>query len=462
MRSVGLALLALCAVSAAPGPKLVFRTDDRQHTCNLLMTGASKLELQDDSGNSGCDLHVGGVSLATELRELQTRQRQFETSQSAMQRTLTDLGVGVSDLKSAHQRLQADVSSVQAQLGSNFDALRQTVLNNAQALQEVGWTLGDHNVTQALSELQVGHRDDVAALAVLEKAVSDNKDELKDMEMRRSGMEAQLNMVSGDVEKVNDCHVSAWSAWSACSKSCGAGVQTLTRSVLRRPVQGGELCPHLVETKPCNLARCCKLSLDAVTSTGVHTMCGAGQEHDVYVQVDGGVKFARVAAWGSQRPISTAQSGTMSELTKSGTSPSVSGFAKFSDSFINAIVGQSNRVLRATAPGYSNVYIRTNKQYSDSTHSMGVGPQDGWTRSYVGGSYNRGTINGGGRFSHDWIDFLYVNAHGQGEGCNRWFMGHGHFDCYAESQVQRCFNTGANCGRYRKIQHVSVWVGPYH
>ena len=118
MRSVGLALLALCAVSAAPGPKLVFRTDDRQHTCNLLMTGASKLELQDDSGNSGCDLHVGGVSLATELRELQTRQRQFETSQSAMQRTLTDLGVGVSDLKSAHQRLQADVSSVQAQLGS--------------------------------------------------------------------------------------------------------------------------------------------------------------------------------------------------------------------------------------------------------------------------------------------------------------------------------------------------------
>ena len=91
-----------------------------------------------------------------------------------MQHTLTDLGVGVSDLKSAHQRLQADVSSVQAQLGSNFDALRQTVLDNAQALQEVGWTLGDHNVTEALSELQVGHHDDVAALAVLEKAVKSN------------------------------------------------------------------------------------------------------------------------------------------------------------------------------------------------------------------------------------------------------------------------------------------------
>merc|ERR1712146_304297 len=82
--------------------------------------------------------------------------------------------------------------------------------------------------------------------------------------------------------------------------------------------------------------------------------------------------------------------------------------------------GQSNRVLRATAPGYGNAYIRTNRRYSDSTHSMNVGPRDGWTRAYVGGGYNRNTINGGGRFNYGWIDFLHINGHGQGQGCNRW------------------------------------------
>ena len=62
---------------------------------------------------------------------------------------------------------------------------------------------------------------------------------------------------------------------------------------------GDKACPHLVETKPCNLARCCKFTIDEVASTGVHTMCGAGQEHDVYVQIDGGVaeRLARPLLW---------------------------------------------------------------------------------------------------------------------------------------------------------------------
>ena len=197
-------------------------------------------------------------------------------------------------------------------------------------------------------------------------------------------------------------------------------------------------------------------------STGVYSFCGAGQQHDVYVQTDAKGKFARVAAWGgSERPITTGQSGSLSELTKSGTSPSINGFSKFSDSFINAIVGQSNRVLRFTAPGYAKAYVRTNRQYSDSTHSMNVGPRDDWTRAYVGGDYDPDVLHSMGRFNNDWIDFLHISKGGAGQNCNRWFMGHGSFDCYAGSHDYRCFNAGSECENHRKVQHVSVWVGPY-
>lgn len=50
--------------------------------------------------------------------------------------------------------------------------------------------------------------------------------------------------------------VSSFGAWSACSKSCGGGVSSRSRSQLVAAEHGGALCPHLGETKACNAADC--------------------------------------------------------------------------------------------------------------------------------------------------------------------------------------------------------------
>src|SRR5205823_4124115 len=39
-----------------------------------------------------------------------------------------------------------------------------------------------------------------------------------------------------------DCVPSAWSSWSKCNNSCGAGFQTMTRSVVRAATGTGQAC----------------------------------------------------------------------------------------------------------------------------------------------------------------------------------------------------------------------------
>merc|ERR1719482_2335270 len=53
-----------------------------------------------------------------------------------------------------------------------------------------------------------------------------------------------------------DCVVSGWSAWQACSKSCGGGSTTRTRRVTTAPQHGGVGCDQLAEDKECNTDAC--------------------------------------------------------------------------------------------------------------------------------------------------------------------------------------------------------------
>lgn len=53
-----------------------------------------------------------------------------------------------------------------------------------------------------------------------------------------------------------DCEVSAWSPWAACSNSCGDGVQKRTRTVQQKVLHGGKGCPDLEQTKQCNVKPC--------------------------------------------------------------------------------------------------------------------------------------------------------------------------------------------------------------
>jgi len=55
--------------------------------------------------------------------------------------------------------------------------------------------------------------------------------------------------------KVN-CAVSGWSAWGSCSKSCGGGSQSRTRSITTPASNGGAACPALSEQQSCNNQAC--------------------------------------------------------------------------------------------------------------------------------------------------------------------------------------------------------------
>lgn len=53
-----------------------------------------------------------------------------------------------------------------------------------------------------------------------------------------------------------DCQVSAWSAYGACSTLCGGGEQESTRTVLVHPTAGGQPCDALQRTRECNTQPC--------------------------------------------------------------------------------------------------------------------------------------------------------------------------------------------------------------
>jgi hypothetical protein len=75
-----------------------------------------------------------------------------------------------------------------------------------------------------------------------------------------------------------ECQLSSWSAWSKCSKECGGGVQSQTRSLEVKPKNGGGACDALTQTQPCNSGSCdkdCELGkwMDFKPCTKA---CGAG------------------------------------------------------------------------------------------------------------------------------------------------------------------------------------------
>ena len=53
-----------------------------------------------------------------------------------------------------------------------------------------------------------------------------------------------------------DCVVSDWSGWSSCSKKCGEGIQSRSRSVKYPPKHNGLSCPPLTEKRTCETKPC--------------------------------------------------------------------------------------------------------------------------------------------------------------------------------------------------------------
>jgi len=53
-----------------------------------------------------------------------------------------------------------------------------------------------------------------------------------------------------------NCQVSGWSSWSACSVKCGGGTQKQSRTVIIAAAHGGIACPRLSQSQACNTHAC--------------------------------------------------------------------------------------------------------------------------------------------------------------------------------------------------------------
>ncbi|MBC8287833.1 MAG: hypothetical protein H8E42_10220 [Nitrospinae bacterium] len=77
-----------------------------------------------------------------------------------------------------------------------------------------------------------------------------------------------------------DCQVSALSAWTACTTTCGGGTSTRTRTIVVQPENGGEACPSLTQTQACNTQPCadpCQgVALTQSCTTGLPGVCSSG------------------------------------------------------------------------------------------------------------------------------------------------------------------------------------------
>lgn len=74
-----------------------------------------------------------------------------------------------------------------------------------------------------------------------------------------------------------NCVVSSWTAWSACTETCGGGSQRRSRDVNTATASGGALCPALNARQPCN-EQCCPV--DCISRWddwgGCDVTCGTG------------------------------------------------------------------------------------------------------------------------------------------------------------------------------------------
>lgn len=76
------------------------------------------------------------------------------------------------------------------------------------------------------------------------------------------------------------CEVSAYSQWGSCSKSCGGGKRTRTRTITKEERNGGSRCPRLVDEESCNSKGCpvdCKMNAWS-SWTPCDLPCGGGKQ----------------------------------------------------------------------------------------------------------------------------------------------------------------------------------------
>lgn len=100
-----------------------------------------------------------------------------------------------------------------------------------------------------------------SAMAVIDDIVKNyQKEQRKKRRKQRRKQRREERRRRKGLKKIRpprDCRVSEWSGWSPCSKTCGIGEQTRTRTIVKHARRGGKVCPVLEETTWCGSARAC-------------------------------------------------------------------------------------------------------------------------------------------------------------------------------------------------------------
>jgi len=90
-----------------------------------------------------------------------------------------------------------------------------------------------------------------------------------------NGARSTFQGPSMQVEVVSvPCVHSMWTGFSACSKSCGEGIMTRTRSIVRQPIANGTACQALEYNRTCN-RHACPVDCDAADTWGDWSPCSA-------------------------------------------------------------------------------------------------------------------------------------------------------------------------------------------
>ena len=99
-----------------------------------------------------------------------------------------------------------------------------------------------------------------------------------------------------------DCVVSPWSAYGACSASCGGGTQTQTRTIVTPASNGGAACPALSQSQSCNVQACNIPALSISNSPQTYT----GSPIAATVTCSGGGAVGNLLYGGSSSPPTNA------------------------------------------------------------------------------------------------------------------------------------------------------------
>ncbi|ELU10857.1 hypothetical protein CAPTEDRAFT_211563 [Capitella teleta] len=82
----------------------------------------------------------------------------------------------------------------------------------------------------------------------------------KTKKRRNRGGRKRHNQEVNTIQVPIDCVVSEWSTWGACSKTCGYGTWSRSRTVVSPPKYGAVPCPDLEEEQRCGGMKNCKWS----------------------------------------------------------------------------------------------------------------------------------------------------------------------------------------------------------